>query len=60
MTEEKLNKSRLEALNCSVEDIRNTAKHLRSFLSQNKLVVIGSAAKIKEEKELFDKIENLF
>ena len=60
MTEEKLNKSRLEALNCSVEDIRNPAKHLRSFLSQNKLVVIGSAAKIKEEKELFDKIENLF
>ncbi|MCR4618122.1 MAG: insulinase family protein [Lachnospiraceae bacterium] len=57
---DKIQKAREEALNCTAEDIRNTAKYIKSFISSERLVVVGNAAKIKEENNLFDKIENLF
>jgi Zn-dependent M16 (insulinase) family peptidase len=60
VTYEDVQKAREEALNCTVEDIRKTADYIKSFLSCGKLVAVGNAAKIKEEKELFDKVENLF
>ena len=57
---ELIQKIREEALNTTAEDIRNTAKYIKAFLSDKKLVVVGSAAKVKEEKDLFDRVENLF
>ncbi len=60
ITKEEIQKRRDMARNCSVSDIRNLSEPLRKILSTGKLVVVGSAAKIKEEKELFDRIENLF
>ncbi len=57
---ELLQKHRDQARNCTPADIRALADHLQNILSDERLVVVGSAAKIKEDKELFDKVENLF
>ena len=55
-----LQKHRDQARNCTPDDIRALSKYLKNAMSDERLVVVGSAAKIKEEKDLFDKVENLF
>ena len=57
---EDVQKRRDETLSCTPEDIRKCAAYLKSILSKKRLVVVGSAAAIKENSELFDKVENLF
>ena len=57
---ESIQKRRDETLACTPEDIRKCAELLKAILSDNRLVVVGSAAKIKENKDLFDRVENLF
>ena len=57
---EMIQKERDEIINAQPEDIRNTAKYIKAFLDDNVLVVVGNAAKIKEEQNRFDSVENLF
>lgn len=60
MTPEMLQKTRDEVLDATPEDIRATAEYIRAFLSDDFLCVVGNEQKIKEEKDRFGKIENLF
>ena len=57
---EMLQKEREEILNCSVEDIRALSAYIKAFMEDDFLCVVGNASKIKEQEELFLKIENLF
>ena len=50
-------KSRKEALNCSVEDIRKTASLIRAIIAQNMICTIGSAAAVEECKDMFKTVE---
>ena len=60
ITQEMVQKERGEVLNCSLEDIRASASYIRAMLKNAKLCVVGSAARIDEEKDLFDETETMF
>ena len=49
-----------ELLSATVEDIRALSAHIRAFMQEDLLCVVGTASKIKEEQERFLKVENLF
>ena len=53
-------KERDQVLNCTVEDIRTLAGHIRAFMSDNALCVVGNADKVIAAKALFDRTEQLF
>ncbi len=59
LTYEDIQKSREEVLNATTDDIKELAKHVEAFLSDNRLVVVGNASKIKEAEDLFDVVSNL-
>lgn len=42
------------------QDIRSLAGHIRAFMEDDCLCVVGNAQKIKAEENLFMKTENLF
>ena len=42
------------------EDIRALSAHIRAFMQEDLLCVVGTASKVKEEQERFLKVENLF
>ena len=60
LTTEILQKERDEILSADAEQIRGLAQYISAFLSEDFLCVVGSAGKLKEEKERFMKLENLF
>lgn len=60
LTEELLQKERDEILSATPEDIRSLSEYIRAFMEEDFLCVVGNANKIKEEKNRFLKIENLF
>ena len=49
-----------QVLNCTQEDIQALAGHVRAFMSDEALCVVGNAEKIAGAKHLFDKTEQLF
>ncbi len=53
-------RERDEVLSVTPEDIRALSKYIDAFLEQDCLCVVGNSGKIKEEQDLFMKIENLF
>lgn len=55
-----LQRERDELLSATVEDIRALSAHIRAFMQEDLLCVVGTASKIKEEQERFLKVENLF
>ncbi|MGN0157467.1 MAG: insulinase family protein, partial [Lachnospiraceae bacterium] len=59
-TEEDFQKERDELLSTNQATIRLLAEYLRTFISQDYLCVVGNEEKIKQEKELFQTVENLF
>ena len=59
-TVEDFQKERDDLLAADGDTIRSLAKYVDAFVSQNNLCVVGAASKVKEEKELFDMVENLF
>lgn len=59
LTEEVLQKERDEILAAGPEDIRSLAGHIRAFMEEDMLCVVGNAEHIREEKELFQNTENL-
>lgn len=60
VTDELQQRERDEVLSVTPEDIRALSKYIGAFLEQDCLCVVGNSGKIKEEQDLFMKIENLF
>jgi len=60
ITQEDLQKERDELLNTNPEKIRELAGYMEAILKQNCFVVTGNSTKIKENKNLFKSIKNLF
>ena len=60
LSTEILQKERDEILSADAEQIRGLAEYISAFLSEDFLCVVGSAGKLKEEKDRFMKLENLF
>ncbi len=59
MTYDQLQKERDQVLNCKPEDIRKLAGHIRAFMDDKVLCVVGNAGKIKENEGLFKDIKPL-
>lgn len=60
LTQEMLQKERDEILAAEPEDIRKLAEYVRAFMEEDFLCVVGNAGKLKEDQNLFMKLENLF
>ncbi len=60
ITEEMLQKEREEILHASQEDIRSLSGIVRAILQENAFCVIGNEEKLKDEKELFLELKNLY
>ncbi|KHD37953.1 peptidase M16 [Clostridium acetobutylicum] len=58
--DEYMRKERLEILDCSVEDIKDSYDILKKLNEENCICVFGSEEKIKENKELFDNVVDIF
>ena len=59
-TEASMQAERNQVLNCTPQDIRDLAGHIRAFMSDEALCVVGNVEKIAGAKALFDKTEQLF
>lgn len=59
-TAEELQKERDQVLDATAKDIRALAGHLRAFLADECLCVVGNAKKIEEEKANFLTLEQLY
>ena len=55
-----LQKERDEVLSAAQEDIRALAAHIRAFLQDDCLCVVGNEEKLQEEKDLFLQLESLY
>lgn len=60
VSNEMLERERLQILDAKVEDIRATSKVVEAILSYNQICVIGSEEKIEEKKELFGTTREIF
>ena len=47
-------------LSAAQEDIRALAAHIRAFLQDDCLCVVGNEEKLQEEKDLFLQLESLY
>lgn len=59
LTMEMLQKERDELMNIDGSKVRSLADYIDAFLSDENLVVIGSASKVEEAEALFDHVEQL-
>ena len=60
ITYEDLKKERSEVLNVTLNDIKALKPLIEEVLNQNILCTIGSESKVEQDKQLFNKVENLF
>lgn len=60
VTQEDIQRERLETINCTPEEIRRLAPAVKSILDQDIICVVGNENKLESEKELFTSINNLF
>ncbi len=60
LTQDEKQQKRDDVLSITVEDIRQFADLVHDSMNANRYCVIGSAAKINENKDLFGKLVNLF
>ncbi|MCR5755692.1 MAG: insulinase family protein, partial [Acetatifactor sp.] len=60
LTSQMVQRERDEILGTTAEDIRSLSEYIKAFMADDFLCVVGNANKIKENKECFGKIENLF
>ena len=58
-TAEQLQKERDQVLDATAGDIRALAGHMKAFLEDDCLCVVGNTKKIEEEKERFGTLEQL-
>ena len=59
-TVEDVQKRRDELLSTTPETIRSLAAYIEAFMGDECLCVTGNSGKLKENKEIFGKLENLF
>lgn len=59
ITQEELDRDRIQLLNTTVEDIRGLAKYIEVVLKQNNLCVVGAKQKITDAKKIFMNTESL-
>lgn len=59
-TQEDIQKYRDEIFNTKLEDIKNCGDMIEKLMKENNLCVFGGERKLKENKDLFNKIEDLF
>ena len=60
VTMELLQREREEILEATEKDIRALSEYIQAFMDEDFLCVVGNANKIREEKEIFMRTENLF
>lgn len=60
MTYEMIQKERQEILNATQQDIRDLSGIIEAILKEDALCVIGNEERLKEEKELFGELKNLY
>lgn len=60
ITYEDLQKERDEILGCTQEDIRAFADMIKDCMSKNYLCVLGNSSKLKENKEVFEELKEVF
>ena len=60
VTMELLQKEREQVLSTEPEDIRALAEHIKAFMEEELMCVVGNAQKIQEERDKFLEIKNLF
>ncbi|KGM95007.1 peptidase M16 [Clostridium novyi A str. 4552] len=60
ITKEDIQKERDEVLNCTKEDIREFAAMIKDCMDKNYICVLGNSIKIKENKELFSELVDVF
>lgn len=57
---EEISREREEVLNANQDSIRALSKYMEAILGEDALCVIGNEEKLESQKELFDKLENLY
>ncbi|AYF53311.1 insulinase family protein [Clostridium botulinum] len=60
ITQEDIQKERDEVINCSKNDIRDFANMIKDCMNKNYICVLGNSIKIKENKELFNELVEIF
>lgn len=60
VTHEDVQKERDEVLNCKQEDIRAFADMIKGCMDQNYLCVLGNSSKLKDNKEVFEELVEVF
>lgn len=60
VTYEMIQRERQEILNATQQDIRKLSGIVEAILAENALCVIGNEEKLKEEKDLFKELKNLY
>jgi Predicted Zn-dependent peptidases, insulinase-like len=60
ITYDDLKKERIEVLNTKPEDIQKYADLIAELMKKNYFCVLGNESKIKENKEIFGKLVNVF
>ncbi|MGY0372703.1 insulinase family protein [Clostridium sp. JNZ J1-5] len=60
ITDDDIQKERDEVLNCKKEDIKGFANLISDAMKQNYICVLGNASKIKENKEIFKELVEVF
>ena len=60
MSMERLQKERDELLGITAETLRGLHRYVEAFMEEDCLCVVGNGDKIKENKEMFKKVEQLF
>ena len=55
-----LQKERDEVLSATQDDIRALAAHIRAFMQDDCLCVVGNEEKIREQEDMFQHLENLY
>lgn len=60
ITDEMIQKDRLEVLNATQQDIRSLKEYVEKIMEDECICVVGTKGKIEESKELFQTIDALF
>ena len=60
VTMELLQKEREQVLSTEPENIRALAEHIKAFMEEDLMCVVGNAQKIQEERDKFLEIKSLF
>lgn len=60
MSMEKMQKERDELLGITAETLKGLYRYVEAFMEEDCLCVVGNGDKIKENKEMFKKVEQLF